>query len=49
MAETVQDVDAAIIGRVGAEAFAAARSVLAVAVEIGHPEHFGHGRRDAPA
>jgi DNA-binding MarR family transcriptional regulator len=41
VAEAVQDVDAAIAARVGADAVAQARDVLAVAVEIGHPEHFG--------
>jgi DNA-binding MarR family transcriptional regulator len=41
VAEAVQDVDAAITARVGADALAGARDVLAVAVEIGHPEHFG--------
>ncbi len=49
VAETVQDVDAAIVARVGAEAFAGARSVLAVAVEIGHPGHFATGGPDGAA
>jgi DNA-binding MarR family transcriptional regulator len=39
VAQAVQDVDAAISERVGADALAAARAVLAVTVEIGHPEH----------
>jgi DNA-binding MarR family transcriptional regulator len=40
IAESVQDVDAAVAGRVGADALARARDVIAVLVEIGHPEHF---------
>ncbi len=46
VAETVQDVDTAIAGRVGADALAAARTVLAAAVEIGHRDHFGTGHAE---
>ncbi len=41
----VRDVDAAVTERVGVEALARAREVLAVLVELGHPEHFTAGAR----
>jgi DNA-binding MarR family transcriptional regulator len=43
IAQAVLDVDAAITDRVGAQALADARLVVANLVELGHPAHFGPG------
>jgi DNA-binding MarR family transcriptional regulator len=44
IAQAVRDVDAAITDRVGAQALADARLVVANLVELGHPAHFGPGQ-----
>jgi DNA-binding MarR family transcriptional regulator len=46
IAEAVQQVDAAITARVGAERLAQAREVVALVVEMGHRDHIG--ARPAP-